>query len=186
MEKRTARDFSRKEEYEVALLYASSYQEFSANVIAEALGVSESTCRTVLDNAVIHNVVNDKIVRLMSEKAARNAQIHAGIKGKYSSLKHYETLRAKRAAYLPSKREIIIIVKSYAESDLPKECFSQTHYITKQLLTKLIHLAIVNCYVNDKTVDLLKAKSIERYGLSDVEDFWKEILNNRNENKKRG
>lgn len=183
---KTARQFSKKEIYDIAVWYATSYHEISAGIIADEYMISEATCRKLLDKAVILNVVNDKIVELMAAKAGYNSQVKAGTGGKKCSERHYDMLKAKRASYLPSKKEIIALAKGYAKSAQTKEQYSQDNYITKQLLDRIIYKAIIENLVNDKTVEELKIKSVKRYGFDNVQKFWKRMLYYREENKKRG
>ena len=182
--KKTAKDFSRKKIAEIATQYAQTNFAYSHDYFSREYGISKATFYTVLEKAVIENIVDDKTVELMAKKAAYNSQTKAEEAGKQRSRKHYDYLTLKRHQYMPSKEQAIIWTTEYARCKYNKNDFTTKNFITNALLNRVIYKAIVENWVTDDVVNLLKEKSLGKDNSEKVIEFWKNIENFRNENKK--
>lgn len=182
----TARDFSRKKIAEIATQYAKTDFAYSHEYFSKEYGISKGTFYTVLEKAVIENIVDSKIVKLMAEKSENNSYVRAGIQGQYRSRKHYSNLIAKRKKYMLPKNEAINITEKYAESNVEKAEFAEKNNITITLLNRTIYKAITENWVSDNIVSLLKRKSLCKDSSQQVIQFWKNIEQFRENKKSQG
>lgn len=139
---------------------------------------------SLLEKAVIENVVDNSIVELMAAKAAYNSSIKAGGAGRIRSEKHYTYLKQRREQYMLTKEQAIDFTSEYAKSDLSKEDFCRSKFLTIALLNRTISKAIIESWVSDNIVDVLKEKSLKKSSTKKVLDFLEKIEYFRNENKK--
>lgn len=186
MTKRTARDFSRKQIWEIANSYANTGYEYSHDYYEREYKISKSTFYTILEKAVIEHIVNLDIVELMCKKAAYNSGVKAGEAGYERSIKHYDYLKKKRAQYRVSKKQAVHLTIKYSESKLLKNEFAKENYISTKMLDIIFKDAIINCWVSDEVVNKLKQKSLRQDSSQRVLNFWFKIENLRRENKNQG
>lgn len=183
MAKRTARDFTRKQIWEIASLYASTESIYSSEYFSHNHEISQNTFYKLIEKAVIEGVVDDRTVANIAAKAAFNSFRKAGEKGENRTKKHYDKLNSKRKEYILPKEKAVEIVTKYANSNYSKEQFAIKNYITKELFSRTIYKAITENWISDEVVEKLKKKSITRYTEELVLDFWKNLIDVRNENK---
>ena len=160
MAKRTARDFTRKQIWEIASLYASTESTYSSEYFSHNYEISQNTFYKLIDSFR-----------------------KAGEKGENRTKKHYDKLNSKRKEYILPKEKAVEIVTKYANSNYSKEQFAIKNYITKELFSRTIYKAITENWISDEVVEKLKKKSITRYTEELVLDFWKNLIDVRNENK---
>jgi len=184
MAKKTAKQFSRKEVWEVATRYATS--KYSHNDFEEEYQSSRSSFYTVLDRAVIENIVDSDTVGLMEARAKYNSEVKAGKPGEIRSEKHYSYLKKKRKEYMLSKEEAIKITITYAESPYSKKQFCRRIHISEQLLDRTIYKSIIDNWVSDEVVMLLKVKSLKLNGGEATIKFWEQLKSYREYNANRG
>lgn len=184
MAKRTARDFSRKEIWDIATLYAKTVSEYSSEYFSEKYSITRNTFYTLLERAVIENIVNDEIVLDMANKAAYNSKVKAGEAGEMRSRKHYGQLIERRKTYMLSKEDAISITTRYASCEVSKTRFVNNNYITTKLFDRTLYRAVVENWVSDETVQRLQEKSLKNNDQKKVLEFWSRLLYFRNENKK--
>lgn len=186
MSKKTAKDLSRKQIWEIATGYAQTNYAYSHEYYEREFQISKGTFYTALEKAVIEHIVDMQTVELMAAKAAYNSSVKAGEAGAGRSRKHYDYLKKKRALYrLPKKQAIKWTVK-YAESQFNKKEFANRACITTQLLDVTIKEAIEKSLVSDEIVAKLKEKSLRQYNGQSVFDFWDELEATRRNNKNQG
>ena len=182
--KKTVRNLSRKTIAEIATRYAQTNFLYSHEYFSREYEISKSTFYATLEKAVVENIVDDKIVEQMAQKAAYNSKVKAGEAGKHRSRKHYERLLLKRRQYMPSKEQAIIWTNEYAKFQYHKKDFATKNFITIALLNKVIHKSIVENWITDDVVELLKNKSLSKENSEKVTKFWENIEYLRSENKK--
>lgn len=182
--KKTVRDLSRKKIAEIATQYAQTNFAYSHDYFSREYAISKGTFYTALEKAVIENIVDDKTVEQMAAKAAYNSQVKAAEAGKQRSKKHYDYLLLKRRQYMPSKEQAIIWTTEYANCKYHKNDFATKNFITVALLNRVIYKAIVDSWVTDDIVELLKEKSLSKEQSQKVIKFWENIEYFRNGNKK--
>lgn len=182
--KNTAKDFSRKKIAKIATQYAETNFAYSHDYFSREYNISKGTFYTVLEKAVIENIVDDKIVKMMAQKAAHNSQEKANEAGKQRSAKHYEYLILKRKQYMPPKKQAIMWTIEYAYCKYSKNDFVTKNFITIALLNRVIYKAIVENWVTDEIVKILKEKSLNKDSSEKVITFWEKIEKFRIENKK--
>lgn len=184
MAKRTTKEFSRTEIWEIATRYANTGLAYSHEFFEKEYTISRSTFYAILEKAVIESCVDMNIVKKMTIKASSNSEKKAGIAGKKRSEKHYEELIHQRARYMLPKKDAINWTIKYAETNLPKEAFSARYHIDKKLLERTIHKAVLENWVSDEMVEMIKTKSMRNNHGEGVKEFWKELIYFRDENKK--
>lgn len=123
MAKRTAKDFSRAEIWEIATRYANTGLAYSHDFFEKEYTVSANTFYNVLEKAVTESIVDMNIVKKMAIKAASNSEQKAGIAGKNRSEKHYEELMRQRARYMFSKKEAISWTKKVCRKQFSERSF---------------------------------------------------------------
>lgn len=184
MAKKTGRQFSRNEVWEIATRYATS--KYSHTDFEVAYQSSRSSFYTVLDRAVIENIVDAETVIAMEERAKYNSEVKAGKPGAIRSEKHYAFLRKKRKEYMLPKEKAIEMTITYAESLYSKKLFCRRIHISERLLDRTLYKAIVDNWVSDEVVNLLKAKSLKLNGDESTIKFWEQLKTYRERNANRG
>jgi len=173
MAKKTGKQFSRGEVWDVATKYART--KYSHIDFEREYNSSRSSFYTVLDRAVIENIVDTQTVEAMESKAEYNARSKAGEAGAGSTQKHYKYLKKKRKDYILPKEDTITITEMYAKSVYNKAAFSREYYISEQLLNRSIKKAVIENWISDEIVDQLKAKSIYQNPGASTIRFWEEL-----------
>lgn len=184
MAKRTARDFSRKDIWMIASLYASTSPEYSSEYFSREYETSRDTFYRLLEKAVIENIVNDDTVSRMEMKAIYNADAKVGDMGIARTKRHYMQLRTKRKEYQLPQKYAIEITTQYANSGYSKKQFCLINFMTNALLCRTIRQAVVKNWVSDDVVEKLVSKSLQCYQSDQITKFWEGLINLRNENKK--
>lgn len=178
------KDFSRARLYTVAFRYATSEYDFSHSYFEREYEISKSTFYSILQKAVIENIVPDAIVEKMAKKAAYNSFLKAGKPGRQRSENYYRFLRQKRKVYMLPKEKAIDITVRYAESKLAKKEFCKRNYLTQTLFDRTLLKAIVGNWISDDIFEKLRRKSIQKNSKRDVTEFWEKLARFRNENRK--
>lgn len=173
MTKKTGRQFSRDEVWEIATKYATS--RYSHTNFEEEFQSTRSSFYTVLDRAVIENIVDSDTVDAMEKKAKYNAEAKAGGAAIGRTEKHYSYLRKKRKEYMLPKEEAVELSIMYAEHKASKKQFCKEKHITEQLLNRTIKKAVIYNWVGDEVVEKLKEKSIRMNGSVSTAKFWEEM-----------
>lgn len=182
---KTGRQFSRSEVWDVATKYVS-VEKYSHTDFEAEYDSTRSSFYTILDRAVIENVVDTETVEKMEKKAACNAENKAGEAGAGRTKKHYAYLKAKRRKYLLPKNDAITITEMYARSVYNKKNFCREYYISEQLLNRSIKKAVIENWVSDHVVKQLKEKSIRQNPGAQTFRFWEELYIFRENNASQG
>ena len=191
MAQRTAKNFSRKEIFEVAKDYAETDPIVSAEYFCQKYDISPNTFYTVLDKAVIDNIVDNEVFEKMKAKAAYNSGVKAGPEGSMRSFRHYRELFYKRAFFNFSQNEAIKLAEEYSESEEYMEEFANHHYMTTQIFTRTIEDTIVNRWITEGTLVKIFMKSLRRNHEPKHINYWRRLLDKRfqkwcEDNKKQG
>ena len=142
-QRRTAKQIPRSEAAGAARIYADPKNTCTYRELMQILEASKGTVYTVLDNAVIQHMVDDKVVQQMEEKARFNEdRLHEG-KGTRRTEVHYNVLREKRKKYELSEKAAIQIIMMYAETDETRQEFCEREGISKELFNKIMMQYIV-------------------------------------------
>lgn len=173
MAKKTGRQFSRDEVWEIATKYATS--RYSHTNFEEECQSSRSSFYTVLDRAVIENIVDSDTVDAMEKKAKYNAAAKVGGAGVGRTEKHYAYLKKKRKEYMLPKEEAIKLTIMYAESQESKKYFCKQKHIAEQLVNRAIKKAVIDNWVEDEVVKKLKSKSLKSNNTVSTAKFWEEL-----------
>lgn len=180
MEGRSINSFTRKEIWQIAAQYAHFPYVYSHQFFETEYEITESTFYSILNRAVIWNIVDDKIVQLMQQKAVYNSNRRAGRNAAKYSNRHYDRLKAQRTQYMLSRKVSVAITEEYARTDMSKGKFCNFKYMTESLLNRTIKKCIICNWIPDETVELLKKKSMKNGG---TVEFWNELEKIRERNK---
>jgi len=145
----------------IAKDYESSPASIARTVLMERHDVTESGFYTLLEFAVTHHLVSDKIVDGIREKMLSNQAAH-GNNGYTTNLK-YNRLEAQRRNYSAfSKKDIVHITTFYAEHpEYTKEQTAKVFgFYSKLVLDKLFRKACLELIISDKIFEKLKERSI--------------------------
>lgn len=183
MTTKTAKDFSRNDIYKIATDYANTSAEYSYQYFCREYEISKGTFYTVLEKAVIENIVDSNTVIAMAKKAKSNSENKAGKRCGNRSQKHYEYLIQKRRIYMLGKKESVEWTEKYAQSNLDKLGFCSKNHITRQLLDRTILKATIDNWISDEIFNLLKQKSLKKNSTAKVLEFWEKLESFRQGNK---
>ena len=135
----------------IATQYATSDGRFSSTYFTKAENIKSSCFYKLLRDAVIKNLVDDKIVDKMEEKAVFNQKRHYSEAG-ISSLIHYSELRQKRIEYIIStfsEEQIKGITETYANNpEKTMEEIANTNKISITVLKNILKKAFVESIVD--------------------------------------
>lgn len=186
MAKRTAKDFSRSKIGEIATQYAETPESYSHTFFEKEYEISQTTFYTILEKAVIENVVSNETVLEMAGKASSNSSEKAGEPGETRSAKHYKYLIQKRKIYMLPKKEAIDLADRYSKSKLRKKEFAEKYYYTTALMDRTIMKCIIDCWIKDETVSLLKNKALQQHKSEEAIRFWDKLEEMRTNKKSQG
>lgn len=186
MKIRTAKDFSRKEIYEIALLYSKgtySYHDF-----IDEFGSSQSTFYTLINWAVVKGIVPDKVVVQIEAVAVLNSTDQIGSISKDSRAqdvaargqKCNRLRRLDRLNYTFPKSEAIEIIKKYIACDLSKDEFCKQNYMTEAVFGRTLKKAVVKKWIGVKMIDQLREKSYKFNDKERVDSFFASLMRARN------
>lgn len=182
MEKRTARQFSRREVAFIAKSYADSKNDFDYRDYMVFYNISRHTFYKLLERAAVENIVDDDIVRRMREKAIFNVQHKHDGKGIDRINNHYDALEQKRKLYGVTEEVAIQMIKNYSKSEQDKHSFCEEAGMTTQFFDKIMMMYITTSKVDDETFQELSKKGIRNNFSRQAMIFWKEIAKKRKSN----
>ena len=186
MEKRTTRQFSRKEVALIAKSYADISNGFDYRDYAKSYNISKHTFYKLLERAVVENIVEADVVKGMYEKSLFNvSRKHEG-KGKQKIIEHYEDMWEKRQNYNIPEMAALQLIKEYANSDLTKQAFCEEYAITKNFFSAILKKYIVTDKISDETFEKLSKKGLKNNFSKDAMNFWSELIAKRKSNLSRG
>lgn len=186
MEKRTAKQFSRKEVAFIAKSYADTSNGFDYKDYTESYNISKHTFYKLLERAVVENIVETDVVKGMYDKSLFNVGIKHEGKGAQIIKKHYEDIWARRQNYMIPEIAALQLIKEYANSDLTKQAFCEEYAITKNFFSAILKKYIVTDKISDETFEKLSKKGLKNNFSKDAMNFWSELIAKRKSNLSRG
>ncbi len=146
---------------EVAYTYV-----FGASTRHEILlsyNITERCYYTILEKAVVWNIVDDATVNEMEEKASENSKPYT--KSSKRTKEKYARLREQREEYkrFPfTKKEAIRIVVEFTEDRYAtKKVLADIYCVTPRDIDKALYVACANCWIDDALFKKLKDRSLE-------------------------
>lgn len=187
----TARDFSRKQVYEIAKAYSSG--TYSHHDFTKEYGCSQNTFYSVINRAIIEGIVSDEIMEVIELVAVANStfrmqdetsdqQLVANVahRGKHANM----CRRVKRHYYICSKKETCSLITQYISSPEPKAKFCKQFYITQKLFDRTLKHAIIYSWIPLNTVEQLRQKSYLFNDHEKVDQLFDSCIALRKQNKK--
>lgn len=186
MKTRTAKDFSRKEIYEIALGYSKG--TYTYHNFIEEFGSSQHTFYTLINWAVVKGIVPNNVVIAIDALAVLNSSDKIGSISRNVCAKDVAARgqrcnrlrRLKRIQYTFPKNEAIQIIKKYAACDLSKEDFCKQNYMTEAVLSRTLKKAIVQKWIGIKMVEQLRQKAYKFHNKERVDNFFNSLIHARN------
>lgn len=183
---RTARDFSRKEIYEIALNYSKgtyTYRNF-----IEEFGSSQDTFYTIINWAVVKGIVPNSVVTAIDEVAILNSSEAIDSISKASCVQDIivrgrrcnKLRRLKRREYTLPKSEAIKIIQKYAACELSKKDFCKQNYMTEAVFGRTLKKAIVQKWISIKMAEQLRQKAYRFNNKEKVDSLFNLLIHIRN------
>lgn len=150
--------FSQRLAYEYATTSAST----AVTALTEKYDVTKSAFYTLLEFAITHHLVSDKVVQSIREKLVSNLAAH-GCKGYKSNVK-YNQLTAKRDNFSAfQKKDIEYIAKYYAmhPEESKQEVTARFHFYSTKVLNRLLKRACMELIITDKIFNMLRQRAID-------------------------
>lgn len=179
MKPRNLKALSRHEIKVIAEDYANSSVTKTGEFFAERYDITVSTFYNVLKKAITESIVSERTARLIANKAAENTERHGGSGARRRTLDMYDVLIASRKNYRLNRDEAKKWTKKYINSNLFIEAFSREYYIDVYLLKRALKDAVINGWINDEEVNLLKEKT-KLQKEENVEEAFAKMLEKRN------
>ena len=181
--KRKIKDLTRQEMYMIAKNYAYTSDSKSGEYFSEKYNISQSTFYNILHKVVAESIVSVEIARCIKEKAASNAERHAGVHARERINGVYNALIRSRDDYHLTKEEAKKWVRKYIESELDIDSFAIQNYLKAFLLKRALNDAIVYLWIKDEEIEKLKEK-IKKQKSKDIDEAFEKLFEKRKENKK--
>ena len=182
---RTARQFSREENAEMAYSYADPRNAFSHSDYEKQKGITRSTFYTLMEWAVRKCMVSFETADQMKEKAIYNAQKKVGEIAGDRERNHYERLKEESKTFELPEEEAIAIIEQYAISGENRKRFCRRKYISTELFNRIMKKYIITYRVSDNLYEIIKQKSMKLYGDKAIA-FWQAADEARNVNNGQG
>lgn len=165
MKIRTAKDFSRKEIYQIALSYSKG--TYTYHNFIEEFGSSQNTFYTIINWAIVKGVVPDDVVTAIDALAVWNSSDKVESISKASCVEDViargkrcnKLRRLKRLQYTFPKSEAVKLVKEYISSPLSKHEFCKQNYMTTSVFGRTLKKAIIQHWIGIKEVEKLREKA---------------------------
>lgn len=189
---RTLKDFSRKRIARIAILY--SYGNYGYCDFQEDYPyVSRSVFYSILDAAVVENIVSDDVASRMQKVSLDNSyrQVYdkSGLSAAKKSVERGKATWRKRMRdrhdFNFNKTTSKQLAIAYANSSLSLNDFCKDNCIPVNLFNRTLKNAIINCYVSDKVVRQLREKALKFNEEEKVNQFFDFLCEKRKENKSR-
>ena len=167
--KRKIKDIPRRELSIIAKEYAMTPNSKSGEHFSEKYRISVSTFYKILHKAVLESMVTEDEAKLISKKAASNAERHGGEGAKIQTLETYNKLIKARKDYRFEKEEAKKWCKRFIISEYGIGEFCKNYCLEVFILRRALADSIEYSWISDEELSMLKEK------LPD-ENFTKEKL----------
>lgn len=145
--KRTIKDFSRRQIYDIALEYANSLPKYSGDFFAEKYGISKATFYHILHKAVEESIVSLSDANDIARKAAQNTVEYGGSGASILAYEAYERYIKKRDTFRFSKEEARYWTKAYANSEESAANFAFKNFMQLCTLKYAIYDVVINSWI---------------------------------------
>jgi hypothetical protein len=180
---RKIKDIPRKEMKAIAVEYANTPFNHSAEVFMEKYNIRESTFYNIRHKAILESMVTENVARMIQNKASANSKKHGGEYARIRTFNTYEYLLNQRKAYRLKVSEAKKIVLRYIYSDIYLETFAQNNCVDVVLLKRALRDAVVYGWISNKQVKLLEEKTRQQKG-EEMEAGFQRLLRLRADYKK--
>lgn len=170
----------------IAESYAQSYTCFSRKYYCEQYNITISCYEKVKDYAIVNNLVSDKIVNLMRDKAIANQQYHMSQAGA-SSWRKFDILMVEREENKRKTETRKCAIEFAYNPNIPKRTLAAMHGMTIKDFEKMLVIAIEENEVEDAVVDLMEERSIKNSDSTNhnkITQFFAGLREKREKNKK--
>lgn len=189
MKKKTLRQFSRKQIFEIAVAYSTgtyTYHDF----LKQYPECSQHQFYTILHLSVYKSIVSEQIARKIQNVAVissmqkaedNNADFHSveAIRRRVSN--SWERRIRVMRCFCFSKNEARNLVEDYSHSPLSKKEFCSQNCINPVLFDKTVIEAVILNWVNDECFNRLYSKALSFNNAEMVEHLFTQLSKRRNE-----
>lgn len=169
----------------LATQYANSEAQFARSYFTEYFNISSSCYTKLLEIAVIHNFVTDKMVDRMEKKAIANQNLHSEGAGS-TSINHYAELRAKRKNYIVSTfsdENVVEIIIEFTSLCISKQELAEKYNVNTKIIDLIIKKGIVENLVSDEVFGKIERRSLEKDNSYETKKFFYDLHQERNSKK---
>ena len=181
---RKLHELSRYEVYIIAKDYATTSQAVSGGYLSQKYQITSATFYNVLHKAILERIVSETVAKMIAAKAATNNYNHGGEGARIRTLEMYEDLIRNSKKHRLGRSDAKYWTIKYIESELELENFAKANYIDEILLKRAFYDTVVNCWIDDKEVELLKVKT-KNHKEKDIEEAFEKMLEKRDETSKK-
>lgn len=187
----TARDFSRKQIYEIARLYSTG--KYSYHDFMKEYGCSQKIFYAIINRAIIESIVPNEMMEAIElvavsnstckmESESKDLEFIRGVeyRGKRSAI----CRRVKRHSYICPKKEAVLLINQYINSPEPKGEFCNHFFITPKLFDHTLKHSIIHGWITLRTVELLRQKAYSFNDMVKVDKLFDALLDLRKQRKK--
>ena len=174
----------------LAKQYANSETQFARTYFCERYNISKNCYYKILEYAIVTNLVSDKVVSRMMNKAIANAEAHA-IGGGNAVNIHYNKMLAQRNNYILlqiPEQTIVNFANDFADNpDISKYDLAEAYEISLKIAELILVKAIEENIVPDHVVDSIESRSIinaDKEDLQLTKNFFKALRQKRDANLK--
>lgn len=169
----------------LATQYANSEAQFARSYFTEYFNITASCYTKLLETAVIHNFVTDKMVDKMEKKAIANQNLHSEGAGS-TSINHYAELRAKRKNYIVSTfsdEDVIKVINEFDSLVISKHELAEKYNVNTKIIDLIIKKGIVENLVSDEVFARIERRSLEKDNSYETKKFFYDLHQERNSKK---
>lgn len=189
MKKKTLRQFSRKQIFEIAVAYSTGtytyhdflkqYPECSQHQFYTILHLSVD--KAIVSEQIARKIQNVAVISSMQKAEDNNADFHSveAIRRRVSN--SWERRIRVMQCFCFSKNEAKKLVDDYSKSPLPKKEFCSQNCIDPKLFDRTVIEAVILNWVSDKCFDRLYSKALATNNTNSVEHLFMQLSKRRNE-----
>lgn len=189
MKKKTLRQFSRKQIFEIAVTYSTGtytyhdflkqYPECSQHQFYTILHLSVD--KAIVSEQIARKIQNVAVVSSMQKAEDNNADIYTVEAIRRRVYNSWERRIRAMQYFCFSKNEAKKLVDSYSKSSLSKKEFCSQNCINPVLFDRTVIEAVILNWVNDECFDRLYSKALATNNTNSVEHLFMQLSKRRNE-----